>query len=112
MFGRAPGRKVCPFPIFLMFLVLWGGGLLGGCTGPEGVTKRDPDAIDCRVRRELHLKYDGYPELRGVRIEMGEEGIVLYGTVSSKRDRRRAEEIADAMPGSGRITNRIQVREK
>ena len=77
--------------------------------GPKGYTRSDE-----RVRDDVNdrLSDDSFIDASDIEVTCEGSEIVLTGTVSTKEEKRRAEDIAERVSGVKNVENRLKVRSK
>jgi hypothetical protein len=75
--------------------------------GPKGYARSDE-----RIREDLCERLTENPHLDASEIEVGVQSreVTLSGTVSTRFEKRHAEDIADAVSGVGHVQNNLRVR--
>lgn len=76
--------------------------------GPKGYTRSDD-----RIKEDVNdrLTDDGSLDATGIEVEVGDSEVTLSGTVNSRFDKRRAEDLAESVSGVSHVQNNIRVRQ-
>ncbi|HET6521889.1 MAG TPA: BON domain-containing protein [Geminicoccaceae bacterium] len=76
--------------------------------GPRGYTRSDE-----RIRDDISDRLTDDPYLDASEIEVSVSGgeVTLSGTVNSRQDKRRAEDLADDVSGVSHVQNNLRVRQ-
>ncbi|HEX7947819.1 MAG TPA: BON domain-containing protein [Phenylobacterium sp.] len=74
--------------------------------GPKGYTRSDE-----RIRDDLHdrLTYDSWLDATDIDVQVAQGEVTLSGTVASRDDRRRAEDLAETVAGVKHVQNNLRV---
>ena len=74
--------------------------------GPRGYTRSDD-----RIREDVsdRLTDDPYVDASGIEVSVSEGEVLLNGTVNSRADKRRAEDIAESVSGVKHVQNNLRV---
>lgn len=114
-FGRGPGRYDQDYP----------GPDLGGAWGERGGEERRFRAgehrghgpkgyrrSDERIREDVsdRLTDDPHLDARNIEVEVRSCEVILSGTVDSRQDKRRAEQIADRVSGVENVQNNLRAQ--
>lgn len=77
--------------------------------GPEGYRRSDG-----RISEDVHdrLTDDDHLDARAIKVEVKDGEVTLSGTVRSRADKRRAEDIADSVTGARHVQNNLRVEER
>jgi osmotically-inducible protein OsmY len=74
--------------------------------GPKGYRRSDE-----RIKEDVNDRLsDGYLDASDVEVNVQNAEVTLTGTVNSRRDKRMAEDIADAVTGVMNVENRLRVK--
>jgi osmotically-inducible protein OsmY len=75
--------------------------------GPKGYRRSDE-----RIREDIsdHMSDDGMLDASTIEVKVKEGEVTLTGDVLSRADKRRAEDIAESVLGTGNVENRIRVK--
>ncbi len=76
--------------------------------GPKGYKRSDE-----RIREDVNdrLSDDYYLDASDVEVAVSNAEITLTGTVNSRRDKRRAEDLAESVSGVTNVENRLRVKQ-
>jgi osmotically-inducible protein OsmY len=76
--------------------------------GPKGYTRSDE-----RIKEDVNdrLTDDGSLDATDIEVEVNDREVTLSGTVNSRFDKRRAEDLAESVSGVTHVQNNIRVRE-
>ncbi len=74
--------------------------------GPKGYKRSDERILDDINDR---LTDDDYVDASNIEVSVSDSEVVLTGTVSSREDKRRAEDIADSASGVRNVENRLRI---
>jgi osmotically-inducible protein OsmY len=76
--------------------------------GPKGYRRSDE-----RIKEDVsdRLGDDHYLDASDVEVVVADTEVTLTGTVNSRNDKRRAEDIADAVSGVSNVENRLRVKQ-
>lgn len=76
--------------------------------GPRGYRRSDE-----RIREDVsdRLADDAWLDASSIDVEVKEGEVTLSGTVASRGDKRRAEDLADSCSGVGHLQNNLRVRQ-
>jgi osmotically-inducible protein OsmY len=80
--------------------------------GPhKGKGPRDYHRSEDRIREDVcdRLADDDYVDASDIRIEIHNDEVILSGNVSSREEKRRAEDIVESVSGIRNVENRIRV---
>jgi osmotically-inducible protein OsmY len=74
--------------------------------GPKGYHR----SVD-RIREDVcdRLSDDDWLDASEIDVQMQGEEVILTGTVNSREDKRRAEDLAESIPGVRNVENRLRV---
>jgi len=81
-------------------------------SGPhKGKGPRDYHRSEDRIREDVcdRLADDDYVDASDIRIEIQNDEVILSGTVNSREEKRRAEDIVESISGVRNVENRIRV---
>ena len=75
--------------------------------GPKGYKRSDD-----RIKEDINdrLSDDPYVDASEIDIEMENGEVILSGTVSSKQEKRRVEDLVEAVSGVSHVENRLRVK--
>lgn len=75
--------------------------------GPKGYRRSDE-----RIREDVNDRLsEGYLDASDVEVTVSNAEVTLTGTVNSRRDKRRAEDIAESVSGVSNVENRLRVKQ-
>jgi len=76
--------------------------------GPKGYKRSDE-----RIREDVNdrLSDDYYLDASDVEVSVSNTEVTLTGTVNSRSDKRRAEDLAERVSGVSNVENRLRVRQ-
>lgn len=75
--------------------------------GPKGYRRSDE-----RIREDINDRLsEGYLDASDVEVTVANAEVTLTGTVNSRWDKRRAEDIAESVSGVSNVENRIRVKQ-
>ncbi|MCQ0970462.1 BON domain-containing protein [Paracoccus sp. TK19116] len=76
--------------------------------GPKGYARSDE-----RIREDVcdHLSDDGSLDASDIEVEVSDSEVTLSGHVESRRDKRRAEDCADAVSGVRHVQNNLRTKD-
>ena len=74
--------------------------------GPSGYKRSDD-----RIREDVNdrLTDDSWLDASNVEVSVQEREVTLSGTIASREDKRRAEDLADSVPGVTLVQNNLRV---
>lgn len=77
--------------------------------GPRGYTRSDE-----RIREDVNDRFtdDGWLDASDITVQVSNAEVTLTGQVSSREDKRRAEDIAEAVSGVKNVQNNLRVKER
>jgi osmotically-inducible protein OsmY len=76
--------------------------------GPKGYRRSDD-----RIREDVNDRLsEGYLDATEIEVSVSGGEVVLTGTVNSRTDKRRAEDIAEHVSGVSNVENRLRVRDR
>lgn len=77
--------------------------------GPSGYTRSDD-----RIKDDINdrLTWDGQIDATDINVDVNDGMVTLTGSVDTRRDKRRAEDIADRIPGVWDVSNQLRVRNR
>lgn len=77
--------------------------------GPKGYVRSDD-----RIREDVNdrLTYDGWLDATNIDVLVDKAEVTLTGTVADRADRRRAEDIAEAVHGVKHVQNNLRVEDR
>jgi osmotically-inducible protein OsmY len=77
--------------------------------GPKGYTRSDE-----RIREDVNdrLTDDGWLDASDVEVQVSSAEVTLTGQVNSREEKRRAEDIAEAISGVKHVQNNLRVKER
>ena len=77
--------------------------------GPKGYTRSDE-----RIREDVNdrLTDDGWLDASDIEVEVSSSEVTLTGQVGSREEKRRAEDIADAISGVKHVQNNLRVKDR
>jgi osmotically-inducible protein OsmY len=75
--------------------------------GPKGYVRRDERILEDVNDR---LMQDSYVDASDIEVMVAEAEVTLSGTVASRQDKRRAEDLADSVSGVAHVQNNIRVK--
>lgn len=77
--------------------------------GPKGYQRSED-----RIREDVceRLAYDGHVDASNIDVKVEGSEVVLTGTVRSRAEKRRAEDLVDAIMGVRNVENRIRVEQE
>lgn len=86
---------------------------LGSEGGHRGKGPRGYRRSDERIQEDINdrLTEDDQLDASGIDVQVQNSEVILSGSVANKADKRRAEDIAESVPGVQQIENRIHVQE-
>ena len=77
--------------------------------GPTNYTRSDSRILeDCCDR----LTDDGRVDARNIEVTVNNGEVTLDGTVDSRRDKRRAEDVVDGLSGVGHVQNNLRISDR
>jgi osmotically-inducible protein OsmY len=75
--------------------------------GPKGYRRSDE-----RIKEDVNDRLsEGYLDATEIEVAVQNAEVTLTGTVNSRRDKRRAEDIADSVTGVTHVENRLRVKQ-
>jgi osmotically-inducible protein OsmY len=76
--------------------------------GPKGYARSDD-----RIREDVNdrLTDDGSLDATDIEVDVNDREVTLSGTVNSRFDKRRAEDLAESVSGVTHVQNNIRVRQ-
>lgn len=76
--------------------------------GPKGYTRSDD-----RIKEDVNdrLTDDGSLDATDIEVDVNDREVTLSGTVNSRFDKRRAEDLAESVSGVSHVQNNIRVRQ-
>lgn len=76
--------------------------------GPKGYRRSDD-----RIKEDVNDRLsEGYLDASDVEVQVQNSEVTLTGTVNSRQDKRRAEDIAESVSGVSHVENRIRVKQR
>lgn len=77
--------------------------------GPKGYTRSDE-----RIREDVNdrLTDDGWLDASDIEVQVASSEVTLSGQVASRAEKRRAEDIADAVSGVKHVQNNLRVKDR
>lgn len=77
--------------------------------GPKGYTRSDE-----RIREDVNDRFtdDGWLDASEITVQVSNAEVTLTGQVNSREDKRRAEDIAEAISGVKHVQNNLRVTER
>jgi hypothetical protein len=76
--------------------------------GPKGYRRSDE-----RIKEDVNDRLsEGYLDASDIEVSVSNAEVTLTGTVNSRRDKRRAEDIAEAVSGVTNVENRLRVKQQ
>jgi osmotically-inducible protein OsmY len=102
----------------------WGGGQMGGQMGGATALQRMSEGeyrgrgpknysrADDRIREDVNdrLTDDAWIDATEIEIQVSSGEVILAGTVNSREDKRRAEDVAEAVSGVKNVQNNLRVQ--
>jgi osmotically-inducible protein OsmY len=80
----------------------------------RGRGPRNYKRSDERIREDINdrLTDDYYLDASDIEVEVADGDVILSGTVESRRDKRRAEDLAEDVSGVKNVENRLRVKQR
>lgn len=77
--------------------------------GPKGYTRSDE-----RIREDVNdrLTDDGWLDASDIEVQVSASEVTLTGEVASREEKRRAEDIADAISGVKHVQNNLRIKDR
>ena len=77
--------------------------------GPKGYTRSDE-----RIREDVNdrLTDDGWLDASDIEVQVSSSEVTLTGEVKSREEKRRAEDIADAVSGVKHVQNNLRIKDR
>jgi osmotically-inducible protein OsmY len=77
--------------------------------GPKGYTRSDE-----RIKEDVHdrLTDDGWLDASDIEVQVSSSEVTLTGQVSSREEKRRAEDIVEAVSGVKHVQNNLRVKDR
>ena len=76
--------------------------------GPKGYTRSD-----ARIREDVNdrMTDDGWLDASDIEVQVSSSEVTLTGEVNSRQEKRRAEDIAEAVSGVKHVQNNLRVKD-